>query len=444
MITWRKWQPTFSFFSFFSNFHRHSTQKKPQKPPDEVQIKNYEERTYEEYDRWLQKNEPIGQTCQQTPSIMKMMIRKSISLPLLKKDNPLLTQQIEEEEFWKQFDRREQIIQLMNKINNAIAEDSQTINITFVSNFRLKGRQLKDWKSYPPNQITLRDRKLWRLNIFGCIETKDNITTWQYAILDINNKQWKMNDDWRMIVTRRRLTEPDGKGTTNTRMNTLQPLILNDSKIFNHTLWHSDLLPNTPIDEIQRLEVTTEPDGTYGREPQTPDEPSGSLTWQNSKSSIHWFIFKNDSTLNYWHTHQRRDQPTLKWNKSGILVLVPTGGSVMTLFLLWLLLWTFEFYLILSYRYEDLLISWSYLLILSRRSYLDLLILSSDDDPRYVSLYELYIITYMHLTCLWLMSFIDDQHAFYTCCCATCFYPMFDMLWTYILHMFTLRTTHGH
>jgi len=128
---------------------------------------------------------------------------------------------------------------------------------------------------------------------------------------------------------------------------------------------------------------------------------------------------------------------------------------VTTLFLLLLLLWTFELYLILSYRYEDILISWSYLLIISLdlilailsldlRSYLDLLILSSDDDPRYVSLYELYIITYMHLTCLWLMSFIDDQHAFYTCCCATCFYLTLDMLWTYVLHVFTLRTTHGH
>ena len=74
-----------------------------------------------------------------------------------------------------------------------------------------------------------------------------------------------------------------------------------------------------------------------------------------------------------------------------------TYRSVTTLFLLLLLLWTFELYLILSYRYEDILISWSYLLILSLdlRSYLDLLILSSDDDPRYVSLYELYIY-YLH------------------------------------------------
>jgi len=120
--------------------------------------------------------------------------------------------------------------------------------------------------------------------------------------------------------------------------------------------------------------------------------------------------------------------------------------------LLLLLFWTFELYLILSYWYEDLLISWSYLLIISLdlilailsldlRSYLDLLILSSDDDPRYVSSY---IITYMHSTCLWLMSFIDDRHAFYTCCCTTCFYLTLDMLWTHILHVFTLRTTHGH
>jgi len=49
---------------------------------------------------------------------------------------------------------------------------------------------------------------------------------------------------------------------------------------------------------------------------------------------------------------------------------VSVATSVTTLFLLWLLLWTFELYLILSYRYKDLLISWSYLLILSRRSYL--------------------------------------------------------------------------
>jgi len=81
---------------------------------------------------------------------------------------------------------------------------------------------------------------------------------------------------------------------------------------------------------------------------------------------------------------------------------------VTTLFLLLLLLWTLELYLILSYRYEDLLISWSYrsylddliLAILSWRSYLDLLILSSIDDPRYVSFTLL-------LTCI--------QHAFDSC-----------------------------
>jgi len=119
MITWRKWQPT---FSFFSNSHQHSTQKKPQKPSNEVQIENYEEWTYKEYNWWLWKNKPMGQTCQRTPSIMKTMIQKLRSLPLLKKNNRLLTWQIEEEEFWKQFDRREQIIWLMKEIDNAIAE----------------------------------------------------------------------------------------------------------------------------------------------------------------------------------------------------------------------------------------------------------------------------------------------------------------------------------
>jgi len=131
---------------------------------------------------------------------------------------------------------------------------------------------------------------------------------------------------------------------------------------------------------------------------------------------------------------------------------------VTTLFLLLLLLWTFELYLILSYRYEDLLISWSYLLILSwqsylgnlilailsldLRSYLDLLILSSDDDPRYISLYELYIITYMHLThvfhwrstcilhmllCNMLLPYI--WHALDTC--FTCVY-LEDNTWTLV------------
>ena len=96
-------------------------------------------------------------------------------------------------------------------------------------------------------------------------------------------------------------------------------------------------------------------------------------------------------------------------------------GCYDTLFTL-LLLWTLELYLILSYRYEDLLISWSYL------SYLNDLIstiLSLDLRSYHLMMIQdmfLYIITYMHSTCLWLMSFIDDQHAFYTCCCTTCFY----------------------
>jgi len=109
-----------------------------------------------------------------------------------------------------------------------------------------------------------------------------------------------------------------------------------------------------------------------------------------------------------------------------------------TLFTL-LLLWTLELYLILSYRYEDLLISWSYrsylddliLTILSwrsylddLRSYLDLLILSSDDDPRYISFTLL-------LTCI--------QHAFDSCLSLT-----IDMHSTHVAVQFALRTTHGH
>jgi len=112
----------------------------------------------------------------------------------------------------------------------------------------------------------------------------------------------------------------------------------------------------------------------------------------------------------------------------------------------WVLQHSFYFY----FYFEHLNFTWSYLIDMKISWSLDhifwsyLLILSSDDDPRYVSLYELYIITYMHSTCLWLMSFIDNQHAFYTCCCATCFYLTLDMLWTHALHVFILRTTHGH
>ena len=211
----------------------------------------------------------MGQTCQRTPSIMKTMIRKTISLPLLKKNDRLLTRQIEEEEFWKQFDRREQIIRLINEIDNAIAEDSQTINITYVSNFRLKGRRLKDWKSYPPNQIILRDRKLWRLNIFGYIKTKDDITTNNMMNDDTticylwhDDKWWTMNDGWRMISDK------------------------------------------------------TETGGTYGKEPRTPDETSGPSTWHKFKI-LDPLIY--DSTLIYWHTHHRQDQPTLNVTSLGSL-----------------------------------------------------------------------------------------------------------------------------
>ena len=145
-----------------------------------------------------------------------------------------------------------------------------------------------------------------------------------------------------------------------------------------------------------------------------------------------------------------------------MLLISYVAHGVTTLFLLLLLLWTFVLYLILSYRYEDILISWSYLLIISldlilailsldQRSYLliyDLILISWSYHLMMIQDTFLYInftfITYMHLTCLWLMSFIDDRHAFYTCCCTTCFYHMLDMLWTYVLHVFALRTTHGH
>ena len=184
-----------------------------------------------------------------------------------------------------------------------------------------------------------------------------------------------MNDGWRMIVTRRRLAEPM-------------------ERYHKHQNEHS------------------------------------------STFDLEWF--KNDSTLIYWHTHHGGDQ-TLKRNKSGILVLMPTGGSVTTLFYFY---FYFE-HLNFTWSYLiDLLISWSY------RSYLDDLILailsrwstilcwSLDLIIRWWSkIHFFYFITYMHSTCLWLMSFIDDWHAFYTCCCATCFYHMFYMCLPWGQHM---------
>ena len=117
---------------------------------------------------------------------------------------------------------------------------------------------------------------------------------------------------------------------------------------------------------------------------------------------------------------------------------------VMTLFLLSLLLWTLELYSILSHRYEDLLISWSY------RSYLDdlilailsdLLILSSDDDPRYVSMNFTLLLTCIRHAfdpCLSLMidmhsTHVAVQHAFTIC--LTCFEHMFYMCLPWGQHM---------
>jgi len=114
------------------------------------------------------------------------------------------------------------------------------------------------------------------------------------------------------------------------------------------------------------------------------------------------------------------------------------NADVMTLFLLLLLLWTFELYLILSYRYEDLLISWSYLW-----SYLDDLILAilSIDLRSYLLIswsYHLMMIQdtflYMNftllLTCIW--------HAFDLCLSLT-----IDMHSTHVAaqHAFTLHLT---
>ena len=110
---------------------------------------------------------------------------------------------------------------------------------------------------------------------------------------------------------------------------------------------------------------------------------------------------------------------------------------VTTLFLLLLLLWTFELYLILSYRYEDILISWSYLLILSWRSYLliyDLILISWSYHLMMIQDMFLYINFTLLLTCI--------RHAFDSCLSLT-----INMHSTHVAaqHAFTLLLTcFGH
>ena len=130
-----------------------------------------------------------------------------------------------------------------------------------------------------------------RLNIFGCIKTEDDITTNDTMNDDMticdpwhNNKQWMMNDEWRMIVTRRRQAEPMERN-------------------HEHQTNPLDLWP----DKIQNP----------------------------------WSINLFSKMTQPWLIDTPTTDETLKHNKSGSLVLVPMGGSVTTLFLLLLLLWTF-------------------------------------------------------------------------------------------------------
>ena len=124
---------------------------------------NKDNKIYEEL--WEFKPTSIMQTtrktmtsCKLVSSIMQTIIRKSISLPLLTKLDPLLARQAEEEEFWKQVEEKQKTIQLLNYVEEALAEDNQTMNVAYVSNCKIKGRQLKEWKSYPRNWKILRDR----------------------------------------------------------------------------------------------------------------------------------------------------------------------------------------------------------------------------------------------------------------------------------------------
>ena len=106
----------------------------------------------------MQTNRKTMTRCKLVSSIMQTIIRKSISLPLLTKLDPLLPRQAEEEEFWKQVEEKQKTIQLLNYVEEALAEDNQMMNVAYVSNCKIKGRRLKGWKSYPRNWKILRDR----------------------------------------------------------------------------------------------------------------------------------------------------------------------------------------------------------------------------------------------------------------------------------------------
>ena len=141
------------------------------------------------------------------------------------------------------------------------------------------------------------------------------------------------------------------------------------------------------------------------------------------------------------------------WGLTKVILILSAWVRVVcvtTLFLLLLLHWTLELYLILSYRSLDLLISWSYrsylddliLSILSWRSYLGDLILSWSLDLiiRWWFLVTLLLTCIQHAfdSCLSLMidmhsTHVVAQHAFTIC--LTCFEHMFYMCLPWGQHM---------
>jgi len=102
-------------------------------------------------------------------------------------------------------------------------------------------------------------------------------------------------------------------------------------------------------------------------------------------------------------------------------------AAVMTPFLLSLLLWTLELYLILSYRYEDLLISWSY------RSYLDDLILA---------ILSLYLRSYLISWSYHLMMIQDTFLYINFTLLLTCIRHAFDMPLTHVFHWWSTCILH--
>jgi len=240
-------------------------------------------------------------------------LRQSFSLPNLrrKESKPTL---VDQKSLYIEF--------LLYYIEEAITEDDQTLNVDYVSNYKRNGRRLKGWNTYPKNWKILCDRNQWNEKT---IKEKLHKHSFTWFInrhpLSMMNEEWQWRDgDWR-----------NRRGTTNTRTNSPQPLIWKESKILEP---HLIYFPYSFWNRHRRFDIM---------KPTTKNDPS----------KYTFGLFFNTQTL---HLEQALIQVWNPWRvrRGSVTIFIPSH----TLFL-WTILW------ILSYRNNDLLISWSYLLILS-------------------------------------------------------------------------------